>query len=104
MFFSCLPVYHDRHALYGLPTSSTKRLPDIVGKRTKRTVHFSSGNVLISVKGVSRHASIVLRRSRQFTVALAPTSRVEPEPIGSGPGHVAQLGKQMDHPSPVGAS
>src|SRR6266699_5274809 len=74
---------------WGEPTSSTKRLPDIVDKRTKRTVHFSLGTVLIAVKGVSRHASIVLRRARQFTVALAPASPVEPAPISSGPGHVA---------------
>ena len=40
--------------------------------------HFSSGNVLISVKGVSRHASMILRRSRQCTVVLAPTPRKEP--------------------------
>src|SRR5258708_34341988 len=78
-----------KRMVYGLPTSSTKRLPDIVDKRTKRTVHFSLGTVLIAVKGVSRHASIVLRRARQFTVALAPASPVEPAPISSGPGHVA---------------
>src|SRR5258708_10552754 len=83
------PVVSCRAHLYGLPTSSTKRLPDIVDKRTKRTVHFSLGTVLIAVKGVSRHASIVLRRARQFTVALAPASPVEPAPISSGPGHVA---------------
>src|SRR5256885_9856688 len=36
----CMGYQHRQHPLYGLPTSSTQRLPDIVDKRTKRTVPF----------------------------------------------------------------